>query len=98
MIDIQSETLLTFAEAAKRLPGRPNLSTLHRWRLAGVRGVKLETCLIGGKRYCSVESLDRFVRRLTEGQRSSTAPTGRATKKVRNNAIRRLDNAGIVER
>jgi hypothetical protein len=60
MIDIQSETLLTFAEAVHTLPGRPHLSTLHRWRLRGVRGIRLETCLIGGRRFTSREALERF--------------------------------------
>ncbi len=64
-IDIRSETLLTFPEAAKLRPGRRHLSTLHRWRLRGVRGIKLETALIGGRRYTSEEALDRFHARTT---------------------------------
>lgn len=59
-IDLSQETLLTFPQAAATLPGRPHVSTLHRWRLRGVRGVKLETCLIGGRRYTSQEALERF--------------------------------------
>jgi len=65
MIDIQSETLLSFSEAAKVLPGRPHISTLHRWRLRGVRGNKLETCLVGGKRFTSREALQRFTDNIT---------------------------------
>ncbi|MCC9608553.1 DUF1580 domain-containing protein [Blastopirellula sp. JC732] len=64
-IEISSESLLSFAEAARRLPGRPNISTLHRWRLHGIRGVKLESALIGGRRYTSVEALERFSMRMT---------------------------------
>ena len=55
MVDINHERLLTFTEAAKSLPGRPNVATLWRWRTAGCRGVKLETILVGGKRYTSRE-------------------------------------------
>ncbi len=64
MIDIQNETLIPF----KDLPGwcKRNLgrrvapSTLHRWRLRGCRGIKLETLLIGGTRTTSAEALQRF--------------------------------------
>jgi len=59
-IDISSETLLSLTDAAKTLPGRPHVSSLHRWRLRGVRGVKLETILIGGRRYTTQEALARF--------------------------------------
>ena len=59
-IDISCETLLSLPDAARALPKRPHISTLHRWRLRGVRGVKLETCLIGGRRYTSREAVERF--------------------------------------
>ena len=60
MIDPVTETLETLAEAARSLPSRPHPSTLHRWRLRGIRGVKLDTILIGGRRYTSREALQRF--------------------------------------
>lgn len=60
MIDISSERLLTFPEATKALPHSVHISCLHRWRLHGLRGVRLETCLIGGRRYTSREALERF--------------------------------------
>jgi hypothetical protein len=61
MIDIHKETLVSLSELSHRLPGRPNLSTLHRWRQRGIHGVTLETILIGGKRFCSLEAAQRFV-------------------------------------
>jgi hypothetical protein len=60
VIDSQTETVLTFAEASKRLLTRPDISTLHRWRKRGIRNQRLETLLIGGKRCTSVEALERF--------------------------------------
>jgi hypothetical protein len=63
-IDVQSETLVSFSEARSAFPGidrRLSLATLHRWRLNGVRGVKLETVLIGGLRYTSREAIARFI-------------------------------------
>jgi Protein of unknown function (DUF1580) len=60
-IEIANETLISFQEAPAFVPGRPHISTLHRWRLRGVRGVRLETVLIGGRRFTSREALQRFV-------------------------------------
>lgn len=66
-IDITSETLISLPEAARRIPGKPNLSTVHRWRLAGVRGQRIETVLVGGRRFTSVESIERFLAALNGG-------------------------------
>lgn len=65
MIDPQTETLLSITEAAKRLPGRPNITTVWRWRNRGVRGVKLETILSGGRRFTSTEAIARFQQAVT---------------------------------
>jgi hypothetical protein len=62
-IDATKENVIPFNAARAHIPGRrPNLSTLHRWRLHGVRGRKLETLLIGGRRFTSEEAIQRFVR------------------------------------
>ena len=63
-IDVQTETVVSFSDARSAFPGidrRLSLATLHRWRLNGVRGVKLQTVLIGGLRYTSREAISRFV-------------------------------------
>lgn len=62
-IDCDSETILSFNEARTAFPGgkRLSLATLHRWRLHGVRGIRLETALIGGSRYTSAEAISRFI-------------------------------------
>lgn len=63
-IDVQTETVVSFSDARSAVPGidrRVSLATLHRWRLNGVRGVKLETVLIGGLRYTSREAIVRFI-------------------------------------
>ena len=96
-IDVASETLLTFAEAARSLPGRPHLSTLHRWRLRGVRGVKLETCVIGGRRFTSAESLLRFGAATTAATDGSPTPTRTSRQRQRDieRAEAELAKAGI---
>src|SRR5271154_5104019 len=61
MIDILIELLISLAAASKLLPGRPSITTLWRWHHRGVRGVKLETVVIGGRRYTSREAIARFI-------------------------------------
>jgi len=65
MNELATEPLLTLREAAATIPGSPHVSTLHRWRRRGVRGAKLETCLVGGKRFTSLQAVQRFVRATT---------------------------------
>ena len=62
-IDTETETLVSFNDARSAFPGdrRVSLATLHRWRQSGVRGNRLETCLIGGLRYTSKEAICRFI-------------------------------------
>jgi hypothetical protein len=74
-IDISSEALLSLNDAAKSLPGRPHISTLHRWRLRGVRGIRLETALLGGRRFTSVEALERFSAAITAAADGEPPPT-----------------------
>lgn len=80
-ICIEDERLLKLAKAAKTLPGNPASSTLFRWASRGIRGVRLETCLIGGVRYTSREAIQRFVDATTcagEGQPDAMSQTRRA--------------------
>jgi len=65
MISWREEELLSLTDAAKQLPGRaggkrPHVSTLYRWVLKGMRGVRLEALPMGGMLYTSVEALQRF--------------------------------------
>jgi hypothetical protein len=60
VIDLLNENLLTLAQAAKCLPGRPHLSTLARWARGMKDGRRLATVKIGGRVYTSTESLARF--------------------------------------
>ena len=81
VIDPLRDTVLTFSEAAKKLPrlrsGRPlHATTLWRWATAGLRGVKLETVQVGGVRVTSAKALPRFFAQLScdcEQNKSETA-------------------------
>lgn len=70
MISFATERLLTMGEAARMLPRfrqgkRVDITTIFRWALRGVKGVKLETIQIGGRKCTSAEALQRFFEALT---------------------------------
>jgi hypothetical protein len=80
--DLREDQPLSLPDAAEflgKLTGqKPHSSTLWRWCLKGCKGVRLESILIGGKRFVTAASLDRFVENLTtarDGQAEQpTAP------------------------
>ena len=76
MIDVASERMIPLSDAPRISPGRPHVSTVIRWSQRGVRGVKLETILCGGKRYTSHEALQRFFERTTAAADQSISQSG----------------------
>ena len=84
MIDPNTETLVSLAEAAKSLPvrrkgKRPHVSCLYRWTKSGCKGVVLESLQCGGTRCTSKEALARFFQALTYADSSEPrrSPTRR---------------------
>jgi hypothetical protein len=67
MIDVSVERPISYREAAKFLPEgwQPGFSTWWRWSTLGVRGVKLETILVGGRRCTTAQAVQRFIARVT---------------------------------
>ena len=61
MCRIEPTAAISLREAAKLLPGNPSRTTLSRWTHHGVRGVKLATILVGGRRYTTRDELERFI-------------------------------------
>ncbi|MEE8172695.1 MAG: DUF1580 domain-containing protein [Alphaproteobacteria bacterium] len=91
MIDIQTEQLLTLAEAAKRLPTRPHVSTIWRWAATG----GLETVRLGGRVYTSIEAIERFAEhRGGRPKPPEHEPTPRRQREIAD-AERRLTQAGF---
>jgi transposase len=73
MIDLKSETLLSLPEAAERLG--VTLKTIYVW--ANRTDRRLETAKLGGKRYTSLEAIQRFSVQNEEPQdRGTILPTG----------------------
>ena len=97
-IDFATETPFTLAEAARTLPGGAvHVSTIHRWRMKGVRGVRLETFLRGGIRYTTDEALERFFAAITAAADGDATPVRTSRKREREIAAaeRELAEAGI---
>jgi hypothetical protein len=96
-IDTTLETLVTFADARTAFPGDRRLSnaTLHRWRLHGVRGVRLETVLIGGLRYTSKEAIERFITAQNADETPARVPTPAQRRRQADAAQAALQEAGL---
>lgn len=97
-IDVDAETMLQFPAARNEFPGRKTLSlaTLHRWRLHGVKGAKLETCLIGGLRYTSREAINRFIAALNAGEQPGAPAISKSQRRRQaETADRLLREAGV---
>ena|ERR1700728_2610817 len=87
--------LLSLAEAARILPGKPDPSTLWRWHRRGVFGVRLKTVCIGARRYISRTALQEFVDAVTKAREPSAVadqPIERST-----GTLAKLGAAGLIE-
>jgi hypothetical protein len=58
---MSTDAYLSLAQAAKRFPIPVSLPTTWRWAIKGVRGVKLKTQVIGGRRFTKNEWIEDFV-------------------------------------
>jgi len=88
MINTSVEYLISLSAAAKELPGRGarrgvHTITLWRWSKRGIRGVKLETVLVGGIRCTSREAMARFFERTTAAADGQPIPSATASERRR---------------
>jgi hypothetical protein len=96
MIDVEQEKLVSFSQLAQSLPRRRSnrpvhVSTIHRWRKPGLRGVRLEAIRVGGSWHTTREAFARFCERLT------AAETDGDTAAVTTSARRRTHELADVE-
>ena len=98
MLDRLKETPISLSRAAKSAPVPVHISTIYRWYMRGVRGIKLETAMAGGRRVTTLEALGRFFEGTTAA--ADGAPPPSRTAKQRRRAIdqanKTLADAGIV--
>jgi len=67
----EKETLLTMHSAAAEFPNPPSQTTLYRWATDGIRGVKLRTIRVGGRKFISREAIEEFISALNPGEAAS---------------------------
>jgi hypothetical protein len=84
MMDWDTDSLIPLAKAP--LPG--HVATKWRWAMKGVRGVKLESIVVGGQRFTTADACRRFVANLngekpTESTTSATERAIEAGRKLR---------------
>lgn len=62
---LDGEQLVAISEVPSLLPSRHgkklHMSTVYRWVLKGARGRVLDSAMLGGVRYTSLEALGRFM-------------------------------------
>jgi uncharacterized protein DUF1580 len=101
-IDLTAETPIPLKIAArhrliraKSRDGRAvNFSTIYRWALHGVRGVRLETIRIGATLCTTEAAIVRFIERLSNPDRPQDAPTPSEIRRQHESAEKRLAAAG----
>ena len=82
----QRDERLTLNQVAKHLG--VNIGTVYRWSFRGVRGRRLQTFLIGGRRYVALPDLERFFE-------TKESPKSTSNQKPSNTAEERLRRFGI---
>ncbi len=61
-----SESLVPVNKAGVLFPCPVGRTALERWMRSGVRGVRLESLLIGSRRFTSKEAIARFIEQTNE--------------------------------
>ena len=70
-----AESLVPPAVAPRHIPGRPHISTVWRWMTRGCRGITLESIVCAGRRFTSLEAIERFVAATTAAAAGEPPPT-----------------------
>ena len=100
MIDIATETVISFADTPRHVPRRrggkhPNVATIYRWAQRGCKGIRLEYVQVAGTKCTSVEALQRFFDRLTNPDAAPPTRTSKTRQRSIDAAEAELTAAGI---
>ena len=97
MCDLLNEDRLTMGELARQEELSP--CTIWRWTGRGVKGIKLETFTVGGRRFTTKQAFHRFVDATTAAANGTPATPAVRTNRQREAAISKaeaeLAKAGI---
>jgi hypothetical protein len=86
--DIDSERPISFNEAGRYLPesSRPSYATWWRWWRKGIKGVRLQTVVIGGRRFTTPRYVEEFIAATTAaaaGERPTTRTPAQREREIR---------------
>ena len=101
-IDLQLEHIVAFSRVPqlaciprRRQDRRLHVSTIYRWHLRGIKGVRLEAIRVGGTFCTSIEALQRFFERLAEPKNQQ--PTSPTPSNASQMAVeKKLDSLGVL--
>ena len=60
-MNFKEERPVPIRRVSDYVPGRPHISTVWRWINRGIRGHRLETMHVGGRRYTTEQAITRFL-------------------------------------
>lgn len=87
MSDLLCETRVSLTELARQ--EGVSIPTTWRWAQRGVKGIRLETIQVGGRRYATQEAFHRFVERTTAAAHGEVPST--RTNRQREASIKRAE-------
>jgi hypothetical protein len=91
MIEALAATYVLLSKAGRLLSTNPSAATMWRWAIRGVDGVKLETFKIGGRRYTTPESVEKFLSRLNGPRAANTLQVASQPGQQKDLAARRAE-------
>ena len=59
-----SRDAMSLTQAIDFIPGHPHVATVWRWTTKGVRGQRLITTIVGGRRMVTLAAIEEFLQRL----------------------------------
>jgi len=95
MPNLLEEDRISLTELARR--EGVNICTVWRWAQRGVKGIKLETFCVGGRRYTTQEAFARFVERSTAAanETSASSTSNHDTDRHERLVEKQLEEAGL---
>ncbi len=91
--------LMPLSQIASQLKSRPHVATLARWTTRGIRGVRLESCLVGGRRCTSLQAVRRFIASTSAAAKSplqqQAITSSKSVRTRRQRAAKDLDSRGM---
>ncbi len=95
MPELAAAAIVAINDAGDHIPGRPSRATVWRWVMHGIRGHRLESMLIGGRRYIAVDAIDRWLQAINGSNSFKSADTRKYRERSANAAHEALKSKGM---